>query len=110
MDLIDFVFGVVTETTPMKDDQRSKLYNEINEDLKNTITDPTHELYKPTLKAKVLKFFRSPWVRLGLACLYLPTIKYIKDWYNGRFDNDDDDDDEKEIRSAPLPGQVFNQK
>lgn len=92
MELINFVFGVVKEISPITTEEHATLRAEIQADIEKVVTDEKSEHYKPTLKAKILKFFRNPWVRLGMACSYLVVIKMIKDWYNGKFDDETPED------------------
>lgn len=86
MKLISFVFGVLEEVTPMDPKERGNLHAEIEADINNVVIDPDHELYKPTMKAKVLQFFQNPWVRLGLACSFVFVVKYLRDYMNGVHD------------------------
>jgi hypothetical protein len=86
MELTDFVFAVLKEISPMPPEQASKLRFEIETDIQKVVTDETSEGYQPNIKAKVLKFFRNPWVRLVLAASFLLVVKSIKDWYNGKYD------------------------
>lgn len=111
MDFINFVFGVLGETTPMKDEEKAKLYNEIKDDMSKIVTEDADGKPLPGLKEKAVRLSRNPWFRLALAALYLPILKWIKDWYNGKFDDEEEEEDEEEvIRKMPLPGQVFNKK
>lgn len=90
MDLINFVFGVVKEISPITQEEHATLRAEIQADVEKVVTDEKSEHYQPTIKAKILKFFRNPWVRLVMACSFLLVIKSIKDWYNGKFDKSDE--------------------
>jgi len=90
MQLIDFVFGVVKEISPISETEHSNLRSEIQADLDKVVSDESHENYKPNLKAKILKWFRNPWVRLLMACSFLLVIKSIKDWYEGKFDENEE--------------------
>lgn len=90
MELINFVFGVVKEISPITQEEHATLRAEIQADIEKVVTDETSEHYKPSLKAKILKFFRNPWIRLLMACSFLLVIKGIKDWYNGKYDENED--------------------
>ena len=100
MELIDFVFGIVKEISPITIEQHAQLRKEIEADISKVVTNPKLENgednphYQPTLKAKILGFFRNPWVRLLLACGFLYTIKTIRDWYNGKFDEQNEETEE----------------
>lgn len=86
MQLIDYVFGVIKEISPITQEEAAQLRHEIQADIEKVIADPNAEGYKPTLKAKILFWFRNPWVRLGLAASFVLVVKGIKDWYNGKYD------------------------
>jgi len=79
---IDFVFDSLKEFTNMSQEDLSSLKHDIAKDIDNTLLDPAHVDYKPTFKAKLLKYCESPWVRLALACSWLPFVKVVKDWFN----------------------------
>jgi hypothetical protein len=91
MQLIDYIFGILDATTPMTQKDSATLRAEIQADLDKVVTDKESEFYKPTLKAKVINFFRNPWIRLGMAASFLIVCKSLKDWYNGKFDKDSEE-------------------
>jgi len=94
MKLIDFVFGVLKETTPMDPKEHANLYAEIENDISKVVIDKENkEFYKPTIKAKVLGFFQNPWVRLGMACSFIIVVKTLRDWLNGRYDKEEVEED-----------------
>lgn len=99
MELINFVFGVIKEISPISPEEHAQLKREIEQDMSGVITNPKlsdgsdNPDYKPTMKAKVLHFFRNPWVRLGMAASFLLVVKSIKDWYNGKFDEQEEIED-----------------
>lgn len=100
MQLIDFVFGVIEQISPITQGEAATLRAEINADISKVVTDPFLEdgttpnpHYKPTIKAKILWWARNPWVRLTLAASFVIVVKAIKDWYNGKYD------DQKEIEN-----------
>jgi len=92
MELINFVFGVVEAISPITQEESAQLRNEIQADISKVVTEPKNpdgtdnEHYKPTIKAKVLHFARNPWVRLLMASMFVVVVKSIKDWYNGKYD------------------------
>lgn len=98
MDLINFVFGVIKEISPITTEEASQLRAEIQADIDKVVTSPTLENgqpnphYKPTMKAKILAWARNPWVRLGFAASFVIVVKSIKDWYNGKYDEQEEED------------------
>lgn len=94
MQLIDFVFGVVEQISPITQSEAANLRAEINADISKVVTEPFMEdgttpnpHYVPSMKAKILHFFRNPWVRLTMAASFVIVVKGIKDWYNGKYDD-----------------------
>lgn len=95
MHLINFVFGVIEQISPITQEESSQLRNEIQADINKTVAEPFLEdgttanpHYKATIKAKVLHFARNPWIRLLMAASFVLVVKGIKDWYNGKYDDD----------------------
>lgn len=87
MELIDFVFNIIKAVSPIEQEQAANLRRDLEKDLEKVITDPKHEDFdKDNFKTKILIFFRNPWVRLGMAATCIVWIKLIKDWYQGKFD------------------------
>jgi len=86
MNVVDWAFGVVEAISPISKEEAANLKSEINMDISKVVSDPTHENYQPTMKAKVLHFFHNPWVRFALAASFVVVVKMIKDWYNGKYD------------------------
>jgi len=94
MKLIDYVFNILRETTPMDPKEHANLYSEISEDISKVVIDKDHENYKPTLKAKILGFFQNPWVRLGLACTFVIAVKKIRDWVNSTTKDEEEEEED----------------
>lgn len=86
MKIQDWVFKVVKEISPIDEKEHAELYQEIDSRISKKVTTPGAEGYVDDLGTKALIFFRNPWVRLFLSASFLFVIKYIKDWYNGKFD------------------------
>ena len=98
MQLIDFVFGVIKEISPISQEEHANLRREIELDLSKTVSNQFLEdgvtpnpNYKESVKAKVLHFFRNPWIRLTMAASFLLVIKSIKDWYEGKTNKEEEE-------------------
>lgn len=97
MQLINFVFAVIKEISPIDPTELSNLKHEIQQDIDNVVIDPKHEMYKEKpmpLKARILGWFANPWVRLGMAASFLLVVKSIKDWYNSSPENNEEEEED----------------
>lgn len=90
MNGLDFIIKIAKNISEISDEDAARLYNELDAKYGKMVTTPGAEGYVDNWKTKVVSFFRLPETRLAMCCTHLIIIKTIKDWYNGKFDDDDD--------------------
>lgn len=91
MNIVEFLVNWGRAVAPIKDEDASKLHNELDAKYMKIVTDPTHEGYVPSIKARVLHFLRQPEARLIMLISFAFVVKWTR---RAMLANDDDDDQE----------------